>query len=102
MSVNEGKIRCVVSIMLVLHVYLFGVCRAVPQISHYFFIHCTGNQWFHISERPPHLFQISAGGTSVWAREKTGKIWQQFSKSKRCVTLVNSTSEWNDILDYAY
>lgn len=34
-----------------------------------------GSRWFHISERPPHLYQVSAGKTSVWTREKDGTCW---------------------------
>ena len=32
-----------------------------------------GSCWFHIGEKPPCLVQISAGKSSVWARDKNGK-----------------------------
>ena len=66
---------------LILHFSMF------PQFTAYFTVYTdkgtvttlliflTGNRWFHISQRPPHLSLVSAGGASVWACDGNGKIY---------------------------
>lgn len=48
--------------------------RNLPLFPLFCVLSLVGDRWFHISERPPHLYQVSAGKTSVWAREKNGTI----------------------------
>lgn len=68
-------------LVLIHGVYYLLYCNTLEQltlvssVNPFFLPSFIGDRWFHISERPPHLYQISAGKTSVWAREKDGKIW---------------------------
>ena len=50
----------------------------------------VGDRWFHISERPPHLYQVSAGKTAVWAREKDGTITSSQTILRTVPTFVNA------------